>query len=133
MDTLRILLTGFGIGIASSFAEWLLIGKLFHKYQDETPATWRKESPVSYILSSLLAVLFGLLFAFFYDRVGRDFAAGDMMRAIKLGLLCCVAFTITSELSSAIYVQWSWRFILGKLISSIVVYTIAGIIAFLFL
>jgi hypothetical protein len=54
MSTLRIaFIPGLIAGVVSVFTSWLWMGVIFHRYQRETPETWRPEGSRSYIAASL--------------------------------------------------------------------------------
>lgn len=57
MNTLRIaIIPGLIAGIISVFTSWLWMGVIFHRFQKETPETWRAEGSRSYLGASLLHV-----------------------------------------------------------------------------
>ena len=58
MSTLRIaFIPGLIAGVISVFTSWLWMGVIFHRFQRETPETWRPEGSRSYIVASLLHIL----------------------------------------------------------------------------
>jgi hypothetical protein len=126
----HFILSSACIGIANTIIEWLFIGFLFHKYQALTPQTWRTENYVSYIYSTLLSLLFGIIFTFFYIKIGsRYIMSGNIWSACKLGLICFAGFTFISELGNAIYTNYDKKFLAGKLIATCLSYMSAAIIA----
>jgi hypothetical protein len=130
MSAFHFILSSVCIGIINTSVEWLFIGFLFHKYQALTPQTWRPENYKSYTYSSLLSLLFGILFTFFYLKIGfRYVIPGNIFSACKLGLICFATFTFIPETGNAIYVNYDKRFLAGKLIASCLSYMLAAIIA----
>ena len=129
MSVIHFILSSVCIGIASTVIEWLFIGFLFHKYQALTPQTWRTEKYTSYVYSTLLSLLFGIIFTFFYIKIGSKYVlAGDIWSACKLGLICFAGFTFISELGNAIYINYDKKFLAGKLIATCLSYMVAAII-----
>src|SRR5260370_39683517 len=58
MSTFRpAFIPGLIAGVISVFTSWLWMGVIFHRYQRETPETWRPEGSRRYIASSLLHIL----------------------------------------------------------------------------
>src|ERR1700712_643526 len=99
MSALHFILSAVCIGIANTSIEWLIIGYLFHKSQALTPQTWRPERYTSYTYSTLLSLLFGILFSFFYLKIGSHYVIGhSMLSDIKLGIICfaCFSFILRS-------------------------------------
>jgi hypothetical protein len=129
----RFLLTVIVVAVADIFIQWFFIGFLFHKYQGLTPSTWRKESNRSYmasmILSLFLAFMLTVVFYFWKSRSGGIY----LMDSVKFGLLCWLAFSVTTEIGNAIYVNYSRMFVLGKCLSSLFEYVAASIAAALLL
>ena len=133
MNIKHFLFSAICIGIANILIEWFFIGFLFHKYQALTPQTWRKETSKSYALSSLLSILFGVFFTFFYFKIGSKYVLyGDLMSACKLGLVCFVCFAVIDQLNGAIYVNLARGFTAGKLLASFFTFLAAACIASLF-
>ncbi|HEY4875833.1 MAG TPA: DUF1761 domain-containing protein [Puia sp.] len=117
------------IAVAISFIQWFFIGFLFHKYQSLTPSTWRKENNRSYAASMIIS----LFFAFFFSTIFYLWKnkSGDMhfSDGIEFGGVCWLAFSVTTEIGNAIYVNYSKVFVFGKCLSSFVEYIVAGIVA----
>lgn len=133
MTTIHFILSAVCIGIATTTIEWFIIGFLFHRYQALTPQTWRPESYTSYTYSTLLSLVFGVLFTVFYLKIGSHYVLpANVISNCKLGLICFACFSLISELGSAIYVNYDKMFVAGKLIASALSYVAAAIIAGLF-
>ncbi len=127
---MHFILSSVCIGIANTVIEWLFIGFLFHKYQALTPQTWRPEKSASYVYSTLLSLLFGIIFTFFYWKIGSRYVmSGDIWSSCKLGLICFAGFTFISELGNAIYINYDKKFLAGKMIATCLSYVVAAIIA----
>ena len=133
MSALHFVLSAICIGIANTGIEWFIIGYLFHKSQALTPQTWRPESYSSYTYSTLLSLLFGALFTFFYLKIGSHYVIGhSVLSDIKLGIICFACFSFILEIGNAIYINYDRKFVAGKLIASCLSYGAAAIIAGLF-
>ncbi|HTB23720.1 MAG TPA: hypothetical protein VK711_00050 [Puia sp.] len=130
MSVIHFILSSVCIGIANTAIEWLFIGFLFHKYQALTPQTWRTENSASYAYSTLLSLLFGIIFTFFYWKIGSRYVmSGDIWSACKFGLICFACFTFISELGNAIYINYDKKFLAGKLIATCLSYVVEAVIA----
>ena len=133
MSAFHFVLSAICIGVANTGIEWFFIGYLFHKYQATTPQTWRPESYVSYTYSTALSVVFGLLFTFFYLKIGSHYVIGhNALSHAKLGIICFACFGFIIEIGNAIYVNLDKTFVVGKLLASCFSYMAAAVIAGLF-
>lgn len=133
MLSVKFFLTIIVITFAISLIQWFFIGFLFHKYQSLTPATWRNETSISYILSILTSLIFAFLFTTIFYVWKAKFGEFQLIDAIKFGSICWLTFSVTIEIGTAIYVNFSRMFIVGKCLSSLVEYIVAGVIAYLLL
>ena len=133
MSAFQFVLSAICIGVANTSIEWLFIAYLFHKYQATTPQTWRPESYVSYTYGTALSVVFGLLFTFFYLKIGSHYVIGhSALSDAKLGIICFACFGFIVEIGNAIYVNFDRMFVVGKLLASCFSYIAAAVIAGLF-
>jgi hypothetical protein len=72
MIMLRIaFIPGLVAGVISVFTSWLLMGVIFHRFQRETPETWRPEGSRSYIAASLLHILAAIGIACLFTLILR--------------------------------------------------------------
>jgi hypothetical protein len=117
------------IALAVILIQWLFVGYLFHKFQALTPNTWRRESNRSYTASSLLSLFFAFMFTLFFSLWKEKNGAMNSMNGIEFGILCWLTFSIPVEIGNLIYINYSRLFVLGKSLSSLVEYSVAGIIA----
>jgi hypothetical protein len=130
MFTVKYFLAALAITVAVTIIQWFFIGFLFHKYQASTPATWRKEGSRSYALSTLVALFFSCMFLIlFYLFVKGLEGKTGFFEGFVFSTVCWLAFSVTAEVGNAIYVNYSRMFVLGKCISSLVEYTLAGVLA----
>ena len=125
----RFFLAVIVITVSISIIQWFFVGFLFHKYQATTPQTWRKEGPSSYAASMLLSLFFAFMFMLLITGWINKFGSMKSMDGIQLGAICCLTFAIPLELGIAIYVNYSRIFVVGKCLSALVEYIIAGWLA----
>jgi hypothetical protein len=117
------------IAVAVTLIQWFFTGFLFHKYQALTPSTWRKETSRSYTWSTMLAVFFAFMFAIAFSFWKGKFATMDILDGIEFGGFCALAFVIPYEIGTGIYVNYSNQFVIGRCLSSLIEYIVAGVIA----
>jgi hypothetical protein len=129
MLTGKFFLTVIAIAVVVTFIQWFFIGFLFHKYQSRTPSTWRKESSRSYAASTILTLFFAFMFATIFYFWKSKSGGIYFIDGLKFGLVCWLTFSVTTEIGSAIYVNFSRMFVLGRCVSSLFEYIAAGIAA----
>ena len=130
MLTGKFFLAVIAITVAVTFIQWFFIGFLFHKYQALTPSTWRKENSRSYAASMVLSLFFAFMFATIFYFWKNKYGEMHFADGIKFGVICWLTFSVTIEIGSAIYVNYSRMFVAGKCLSSLVEYIVAGSIAY---
>jgi len=120
MSTLHItFVPGLIAGVVSVFTSWLWMGVIFHRYQRETPETWRPEGSRSYIAASLLHVLAAIGIACLFTLVVRFkvgiFAVG--FQGIFYFAICIWgALALPILLESAIFVRLDRLVVIGRLL-----------------
>ena len=95
------------------------MGVIFHRFQNRTPETWRRETGVSYLASSAVHVLAAIAIAVFYS-VLKQHAPG----LFETGTHCVVAFALTLWvvfalpiiLDAAIFIRLHPLVVLGQLL-----------------
>lgn len=125
----KFFLTVIVIAVAITFIQWFFIGFLFHKHQAATPMTWRKESSRSYAASTILSLFFAFMFTIVVSLWIDKYGATNIINGIEFGAVCWLTFALPLEIGSAIYVNYSRMFVVGKCISSLVEYIVAGVVA----
>src|ERR1017187_6443073 len=132
MNTLRAaFLPGFIAGVISIFTSWLLMGGIFHRFQRETPQTWRPEGPRSYALSSFfhvfaasgVACLFTLVLRFNVAVFARGLC-GSVLFAISLWGVVVVPIM----LESALFIQIHRLVVFGRLLDWLTTSLLATVI-----
>ena len=120
MSTLRIaFIPGLIAGVISVFTSWLWMGVIFHRYQRETPETWRPESSRNYIAASLLHILAAIGIACLFTLVVRFkvgiFAVG-FQGSFYFAICIWGALALPILLESAIFVCLHRLVVLGRLL-----------------
>jgi hypothetical protein len=132
MNMLRAALApGLIAGVMSIFTSWILMGGIFHRFQRETPATWRPEGPRSYALASLLHIasaigvscLFVLMVRF---NVGI-FAEG-FCRHLLFGFCLWLAIALPMIVESAVFVRIHPLVVVGRLLDWLVTSLLASVV-----
>jgi len=129
MLTWKFLLAIVAIAIADTCIQWFFIGFLFHKYQAATPMVWRKESSRSYAASTAVSLFFGAIFTIIISLWLRRYGAITVPEGVEFGALCWLAFIIPLEIGTAIYVNYSPMFVLGKCLSGLAECVAAAVLA----
>src|SRR5260370_30490881 len=109
MSTLRIaFIPGVSAGVISVLTSWFWMGVIFHRYQRETPETWRPEGSRSYIAASLLHILAAIGIACLFTLVVRFkvgiFAVG-FQGSCYFAICIWGALALPILLESAIFVR----------------------------
>lgn len=129
MFTGKFFLAVIVIAIAITFVQWFFVGFLFHKHQATTPMIWRKESSRSYAASTILSLFFAFMFTIVISLWIDKYGAMNIANGIEFGAICWLTFSIPIEIGAAIYVNYSRMFVVGKCLSSLVEYIVAGVVA----
>lgn len=120
MNTLRAaLVPGLIAGVISVFGSWLWVGVVFHRFQKETPETWRPEGPRSYAASSLLHVFAAIAIACLYTLMVRFSVGSFPLRTLgsaRFGLCIWLALAVPIILQTAIFVRLHRLVVLAELL-----------------
>jgi hypothetical protein len=120
MNTLgAALVPGFVAGVISIFASWLWMGVIFHRFQKETPDSWRPEGPCNYIGAILLRLLAALGIACLFTLIVRfnvAFFAAGMAGSLRFAVCLWGAISLPTILESAIFVRLHPLVVLGELL-----------------
>jgi hypothetical protein len=132
MSTLRIaFIPGLIAGVISVFASWLWVGVIFHRYQRETPETWRPEGWRSYIAASLLHILAALGVACLFTLIVRFnvgiFAVG-LQGSLSFAICIWGALALPILLESAVFVRIHRLVVVGRLLDWLTTSMLACII-----
>ncbi|HMG04847.1 MAG TPA: hypothetical protein VK581_05260 [Chthoniobacterales bacterium] len=110
---------GLIAGILSIFTSWLWMGAVFHRFQKLTPGTWRRETGLSYFLSSALHILAACGIAFLFTIVmsgeGRFFSPG-IGGSIQFAFVCWSVFALPIIVEDAVFINLHPLVVLGRLL-----------------
>jgi hypothetical protein len=106
-------------GVVSIFASWLWMAVIFHRYQRETPNTWRQEGTRSYVAASLLHVFAAIGVASLVTLVVRFHVASfgeGIVGNLRFALCVWAAIGFPIILESAVFVRLHPFVVLGQLL-----------------
>ena|ERR1700730_2576363 len=132
MNTLRAALApGLIAGVLSIFTSWLWMGGFFHRFQRETPGTWRPEGGLSYVLASLLHVISALGIACLFTLIVRFniavFASG-FLGNVLFAICLWSAIALPIILESALFVRMHRLVTVGRLLDSLCTLLLACVV-----
>jgi hypothetical protein len=132
MNSLRLaFLPGLIAGVISIFTSWFWVAFVFHKYQRQTPQTWRSESTASHVWSSLLQLATCVAIATLYVMVARANGGtlGDgLYGAAFFAVMGWGAFAVPILLNHAIYVNLHPLVTIGLLLNWLTTALLASMI-----
>ena len=134
MKSLQLaLLPGAIAGVLAIIASWLIMGVIFHRFQRETPETWRAENKSSYLFAMVIRFLACLAMATLFLFVGRNYGSpfsDGMERALAFGVVAWTAIAAPILVESAIFIRLHpmvvFAQLLDWLVTSLLVTGIAG-------
>ena len=113
------IIPGLIAGVLSIFTSWLWMGLIFHRFQNYTPETWRRETGVSYAASSAVHVLAAIGIAIFFSALKHHapgFFGSGMQCAVAFALTVWAVFALPIVIEAAIYVRLHPLVVLGQLL-----------------
>jgi hypothetical protein len=132
MNTLRAaFVPGLIAGVISIFTSWLLMGGIFHRFQRETPETWRPEGPRSYALSSFLHVFAAIGIACLFVLVLRfnvAVFAGGLCGSVLFALSLWGAVALPIILESALFIRLHPLVVFGQVLDWLTTTLLATVI-----
>ena len=133
MIPLKIILAGLVAGVLVNGTGYLIVGRLFHAYQAETPGTWRKlESWNHYLYSAVIRVIACVGIAalqYYFGAFTSASATGPISAAAIFGA-CVWAVTILPLVAeAALFVNWHRGFVVGLLLDWLAICAIASVAA----
>ena len=134
MNTLRAaLIPGLISGIISVLTSWLWMGVIFHRYQRETPQTWRPEGGGSYFAASALHLLAAIgisCLTVLMIRFHAGIFAEGIFANLRFAFCLWIAIALPILLESAVFVRLHPLVVLGQLLdwltTSVVACAITG-------
>ena len=133
MVTLKLLAAGVVAGLLANVTGYVVTGRLFHRFQAETPATWRAtESWTHYQYATAvrigaciaIAVLYGAL-----ANVSPSFAGDPISRGMSFGSILWAVTILPVVIEVALFVNWHRGFVVGLLLDWLVVCVLASVSA----
>jgi hypothetical protein len=120
MNTLRTALApGLLAGVISIFGSWFWMAVVFHRFQQETPGTWRLEGPRNYVGASLLHLFGAIGIACLFTLVVR-FNVGsfppEVLGSIRFALCIWGAMALPIILESALFIRLHIFVVVGQLL-----------------
>ena len=129
MLPLVFLAAGASAGIAANATGYLITGRLFHRYQSRTPATWRAgESWAHYQYAAAIRIIACIGIAICYGAVQLPPALGTNALATGLlfGLILWAITVLPVVLEASLFVNWHRGFVIGLLLDWLVVCVLAS-------
>jgi len=130
---LQPLAAGVIAGILSNVTGYVITGRLFHRYQEQTPNTWRAaESYAHYLYSAGVRVLACIGIAFLYDLLAAStlvFGSGAILGAAVFGVSLWAVIVAPVVIEVALFVNWHRGFVAGLLLDWLIVCVVASIAA----
>jgi hypothetical protein len=132
MNSLRIaFLPGLVAGVITIFTSWFWVAVVFHRYQQRTPQTWRRESGLSHVISSLVQIGACLVIATMYVMVARGNGGtlGEgLYGAMWFALLGWAAFAAPVLINVSVYVNLHPLVTLGLLLNWLTTSLVASLL-----
>jgi hypothetical protein len=113
------LLPGAIAGIISIFTSWFWMAVVFHRYQQQTPNTWRPEGKGSYAASAVIHFLACIGIATLFLLVGATYGGvfgGGVPRACAFAVLIWLAMAVPLALDASIYINLHPLVVVGQLL-----------------
>ena len=120
MNTLRAaFVPGLIAGVISIFGSWFWMAVVFHRFQRETPGTWRSEGPRNYVGASLLHLFAAIGIACLFTLVVR-FSVGTflpgLVGSVRFALCIWGAISLPVILESALFIRLHPFVVIGQLL-----------------
>jgi hypothetical protein len=129
MLTLKVLSAGVISGIAANVTGYLITGSLFHRYQSNTPATWRPvESAAHYAYAAAIRVAACIGIALLASGVWSSLPAlaTPLLTGLCFGLILWAVTIVPVVLEAALFVNWHRGFVMGLLLDWLTVCLLAS-------
>ena len=120
MNTLRAaFIPGLIAGVISIFGSWFWMAVVFHRFQGETPGTWRPEGPCNYVGASLLHLLAAVAIASLFTLLVRfhvgPFGVG-LGGTLEFAVCLWGGIALSIIVESALFIRLHWLVVLGQLL-----------------
>jgi hypothetical protein len=129
MNTLRAaFVPGLIAGILSIVTSWFWMGLVFHRFQNETPGTWRPEGPRSYLAACSIRFVAAMAVASLFTLVIRFHVANfvpDAASALRFALALWGAISLPMILEGAVFIRLHPLVIVGQLVDWLTIMILA--------
>jgi hypothetical protein len=130
---LMILAIGVVAGVLSNITGYIITGLVFHRYQAQTPNTWRiAESWTHYLYSAGIRIFACTAIALLYNASGATIthlATGAIPNGTIFGVVLWAAAAAPLIIEAALFVNWHRGFVMGLLLDWLVLCVVAGVVA----
>ena len=129
MVPVQVLAAAAIAGVAANASGYLITGRLFHRYQSNTPATWRTVESwthYSYAAGIRIAVCIGIAILYSGVRASLPGGASGLLTGLGFGLILWTGAILPVVLEAALFVNWHRGFVIGLLLDWLVVCLLAG-------
>ena len=113
------LVPGVIAGVVSIFTSWLWMGVIFHRFQAQTPNTWRPENNRSYAISSAIHFLACIAIATLFILVARTqmgpFAPG-IHGALRFAAVIWMVIAAPLAIDAAVFINMHPLVLIGQLL-----------------
>jgi hypothetical protein len=128
---LKILAAGAIAGVVANITGFVITGMLFHRFQAETPNTWRApESWTHYSLSAAIRLVACIAIALVYAGIGTGNylgGANTLWRGAGFGVCLWAVLAVPLTLELALFVKWHRGFVVGLLLDWLVLCVVANV------
>jgi hypothetical protein len=129
VTTLNVVAAGGVAGLLANTTGYLITGRLFHRYQAQTPNTWRaSESWVHYLYATAIRIAACMAMALFYATFGSIppvLGGGAIAQGAAFGLILWAVSILPLVLEASLFVNWHRGFVLGLLLDWLIVCILA--------
>jgi hypothetical protein len=126
-----MIVPGLIAGALSILTSWLWMGVIFHRFQNLTPGTWRRETTLSYVVSSAIHMLTAITIAIFFSVLKQhapNFLGTGLQHVIGFAFVVWAVFAVPIILDTAIFVRLHPMVVVGQLFDWLTVSLLATLI-----
>ena len=119
-------------GVIAIFTSWLWMGVIFHRFQEQTPNTWRPENNRSYMISSAIHLLACIAIATLFILVAGTQVgvfAGGMHGALRFAAVIWMVIAAPLAIDAAIFINLHRLVLSGQLLDWLTTSALACAIA----
>ena len=127
----KIFIAGVVAGVLSNVSGYVITGRWFHRFQSQTPNTWRaSESWVHYQYAALIRLLvcIGVAYAFAaLTNQAIPVSSSAAYRGVLFGGFLWLVTALPIIVETSLFVNWHKGFVVGLLLDWFVLMLLAGI------